>query len=92
MNLVDQNKIQNALIVFIDVVSLKKDNKLENSFDEYKSLVHSSGIFISEEIKIKQRSPTISTFISKGKLEALKDITIRNDIALKKIANGYGWC
>ena len=35
-----------------------------------------------KEIKIKQNSPTISTFISKGKLELLKDIASRGDIEL----------
>ena len=50
-------------------------------YGEFKSLV-SSGTNIFKEIKIKQNSPNISTFISKGKLELLKDIASRGDIEL----------
>ena len=57
-------------------------HKIENSYDEFKSLVLSSGTNIFKEIKIRQNSPTISTFISKGKLELLKDIVSRSDIEL----------
>jgi len=70
---VQENQIQNALIVYLEIESLDH-HKLENSYDEFKSLVFSSGICISKEIKLKQNSPIISTFISKGKLELLKEL------------------
>ena len=82
MHIVDKNQIQNALIVYLEVVSLNHYPKLENSYDEFKSLVSSSGTNISKEIKIKQKLPIISTFISKGKLELLKDVLTGSDIEL----------
>lgn len=82
MNLVNENQIQNALIVFLEVSLLNNNYKLENSYDEFKSLVSSSGTNISNIIKIKQKSPTISTFISKGKLELLKDTISNSNIEL----------
>ena len=82
MHKVHENQIQNALIVYLEINSLDHLNKLENSYDEFKSLVSSSGTNILEEIKIKQNSPTISTFISKGKLELLKNIAFKSDIEL----------
>ena len=78
---VQENQIQNALIVYLEIDSLDH-HKLENSYDEFKSLVSSSGTNISKEIKIKQNSPITSTFISKGKLELLKDILSNTDIEL----------
>ena len=79
---VHENQIQNALIVYLEIASFDHLHKIENSYDEFKSLVLSSGTNIFKEIKIKQNSPTISTFISKGKLELLKDMTSRGDIEL----------
>jgi len=81
MHKVHENQIQNALIVYLEIASLNH-HKLENDYDEFKSLVSSSGINISKEIKIKQSLPIISTFISKGKLESLKDIVSKTDIEL----------
>ena len=82
MHKVHENQIQNALIVYLEIASFDHLHKIENSYDEFKSLVLSSGTNIFKEIKIKQNSPTISTFISKGKLELLKDIVSRSDIEL----------
>ena len=81
MHKVHENQIQNALIVYLEIASLNH-HKLENGYDEFKSLVSSSGINISKEIKIKQSLPIISTFISKGKLESLKNIVSKTDIEL----------
>ena len=81
MHKVHENQIQNALIVYLEIASLNH-HKLQNGYDEFKSLVSSSGINISKEIKIKQSLPIISTFISKGKLESLKDIVSKTDIEL----------
>ena len=80
MHKVHENQIQNSLIVYLEIASFDHLHKIENSYDEFKSLVLSSGTNIFKEIKIKQNSPTISTFISKGKLELLKDIASRDDI------------
>ena len=82
MHKVHENQIQNALIVYLEIASFDHLHKIENSYDEFKSLVLSSGTNIFKEIKIKQNSPTISTFISKGKLELLKGIASRGDIEL----------
>ena len=81
MHKVHENQIQNALIVYLEIASLNH-HKLQNGCDEFKSLVSSSGINISKEIKIKQSLPIISTFISKGKLESLKNIVSKTDIEL----------
>jgi len=82
MHKVHENQIQNALIVYLEIASFDHLHKIENSYDEFKSLVSSSGTNISKEIKIKQNSPITSTFISKGKLELLKDILSKNNIEL----------
>ena len=39
MNPIDINSIQNAFLVYIDIDSLNKNNKLENSLEEFKNLV-----------------------------------------------------
>ena len=82
MNLVDINSIQNAFLVYIDVESLNKKNKLENSFEEFKNLVISSGTSIEGHITFNQKTPVINTFISKGKLEKLKEQVQNNNIDL----------
>ena len=82
MDPVDINSIQNAFLVYIDVDSLNKQNKLENSLEEFKNLVLSSGILIEDHISFNQNTPVINTFISKGKLEALKDLIDAKNIEL----------
>ena len=82
MNLVDINSIQNAFLVYIDVESLNKKNKLENSFEEFKNLVTSSGTSIEGYITFNQKTPVINTFISKGKLEKLKEQVQNNNVDL----------
>ena len=82
MDPVDINSIQNAFLVYIDVDSLNKQNKLENSLEEFKNLVLSSGILIEDHISFNQNTPVINTFISKGKLEALKDLVDAKNIEL----------
>ena len=82
MNLVDINSIQNTFLVYIDVESLNKKNKLENSFEEFKNLVTSSGTSIEGHITFNQKTPVINTFISKGKLEKLKERVQNNNIDL----------
>ena len=46
--------MQNALIVFLDIQSIKKKNDLENGMDEFRRLVDSSGTRIIESIHIRQ--------------------------------------
>ena len=74
MNPIDINSIQNAFLVYIDIDSLNKKNKLENSLEEFKNLVLSSGTAIKDCVSFNQRTPVINTFISKGKLEMLKEL------------------
>jgi len=73
MKHIEINSIQNAFLVYIDVDSLNKENKLENSFEEFKNLVTSSGTLIKDYVSFNQKTPVINTFISKGKLEILMD-------------------
>ena len=72
MNIVENNKIQKAILVYINIESLNRIEKLENSYEEFFSLVQSSGTEIIEKIKFNQRKPLTSTFIASGKLEYIK--------------------
>ena len=76
------NEIQNAFLIFINIDSLNKKNKLENAFDEFKSLVISSGLTIRGSKCFKQSSPVINTFISKGNLNEIRDVILKNDIEI----------
>ena len=40
MHIVENNKIQNALLIFIEVDSLIQDRKLEKDYEEFCSLAH----------------------------------------------------
>ncbi|MAR95096.1 MAG: GTPase HflX [Gammaproteobacteria bacterium] len=82
MHIVESNKIQNALLVFIEVKSLVEDRKLEKDYEEFCSLVSSCDVKIQEKIKLNQKTPSIKTFLSNGKLENIKAIVIKNDIDL----------
>ena len=82
MNPIDINSIQNAFLVHIDIDSLNKKNKLENSLEEFKNLVLSSGTVIEDCVSFNQRTPVINTFISKGKLEMLKELVDTKSIEL----------
>ena len=48
MNSVDINEIKKAFLLFVNVESLSKKTKLENAFNEFKSLV----LKIDEEVGI----------------------------------------
>ena len=82
MKHIEINSIQNAFLVYIDVDSLNKENKLENSFEEFKNLVTSSGTLIKDYVSFNQKTPVINTFISKGKLEILMDEIQKKNIDL----------
>ena len=82
MHIVESNKIQNALLVFIEVKSLVEDIKLEKDYEEFYSLVSSCDVKIQKKIKLNQKTPSIKTFLSHGKLDNIKAIVIKNDIDL----------
>ena len=82
MNSVDINEIKNAFLLFINVDSLNKKTKLENAFDEFKSLVVSSGLIIHGSKCLNQTVPVVNTFITKGNLENLKNQIINNDVEI----------
>lgn len=82
MKIVSINEIQNAFLIFINVDSLNKKNKLENAFDEFKSLVISSGLTIRDSKCLKQPSPVTNTFISKGNLKEVRDEIVNDDIEI----------
>ena len=73
MNIVENNKIQKAILVFIDIESLNKAERLENSYEEFFSLVKSSGAEIVDSLKLNQKAPLTSTFMTIGKLESIKN-------------------
>ena len=80
MNFTKINQIQNAFLIYVNIKSFDQRNKLENSFDEFKSLVLSSGLTIQEQRDISQNTPIINTFLSKGKLEDLKQSISQDEI------------
>ena len=82
MNIVESNTIQKTILVYLEVDSLYESQKLENGFDEFKSLAVSSGLSIKDSLKFTQRSPVINTFISKGKVEKLKNLVLESDVDL----------
>ena len=82
MHIVENNTIQKTVLVYLEVDSLYESQKLENGFDEFKSLAISSGVLIKNSLKLTQKSPVINTFITKGKLEMLKNLVIESDVDL----------
>ena len=82
MHIVENNTIQKTVLVYLEVDSLYESQKLENGFDEFKSLAISSGVLIKNSLKLTQKSPIINTFITKGKLEMLKNLVIESDVDL----------
>ena len=82
MNIVESNTIQKTILVYLEVDSLYESQKLENGYEEFKSLALSSGLLIKNSLKFSQKSPVINTFISKGKLEKLKDLVFESDVDL----------
>ena len=82
MNLSERNAIESALLIYIDVDSFHKNERLENGFEEFYSLVKSSGLVVKELTRFKQKSPITSTFITSGKLEILKDTILSTEIDL----------
>ena len=82
MNIVESNTIQKTLLIYIEVDSFNQKEKLEKSYDEFYSLAHSSGVEIVKATKFKQKIPITSSFISKGKLDQIKNELIDLDVDL----------
>ena len=80
MNFTKINQIQNAFLIYVNIKSFDQRNKLENSFDEFKSLVLSSGLTIQDQRNISQNNPVINTFLSKGKIEDFKQSILQDEI------------
>ena len=74
--------IPKTLIIFIDVESLRTGQELENIYGEFYELVNSAGAEIVQSSSSKQKSPSVSHFINKGKLEEIKDIVDRSKAEL----------
>ena len=72
--IVEKTQIPKTLIVFINVESLRTGQELENIYGEFYELVSSAGADIVQSISSKQKFPSVSHFINKGKLEEIKDI------------------
>ena len=82
MDLIEKNSIQKSLIVFINIESFKKGEDLLNDYEEFESLVKSSDVEIAGSLKFKQNAPVTSSFISIGKLEQIKELSIQNKFDL----------
>ena len=82
MHIVESNKIQNALLIFIEVESLIQDRKLEKDYEEFCSLVSSCDVKIQTKIQLNQKNPSTRTFLSTGNLENIKANVEKNNIDL----------
>ncbi len=80
--IVEKTHIPKTLIIFIDVESLRTGQELENIYGEFFELVNSAGAEIVQSSSSKQKSPSVSHFINKGKLEEIKDIVDRSKAEL----------
>ena len=82
MHIVESNKIQNSLLIFIEVESLIQDRKLEKDCEEFCSLVSSCDVKIQTKIQLNQKNPSTRTFLSTGNLENIKANVEKNKIDL----------
>ena len=80
MDLIEDNKFQNAFLIYVSIDLFYEKNELENDYDEFKSLVISSGLEIKDCRNFNQKIPSINTFITKGNLENLKLQILDKDI------------
>ena len=80
--IVEKTHIPRTLIIFIDVESLRTGQELENIYGEFYELVNSAGAEIVQSSSSKQKSPSISHFINKGKLEEILDIVDKSKAEL----------
>ncbi|MDB4177776.1 GTPase HflX [Gammaproteobacteria bacterium] len=80
--IVKKTHIPRTLIIFIDVESLRTGQELENIYGEFYELVNSAGAEIVQSSSSKQKSPSVSHFINKGKLEEILDIVDKSKAEL----------
>ena len=80
--IVEKTHIPRTLIIFIDVESLRTGQELENIYGEFYELVNSAGAEIVKSSSSKQKSPSVSHFINKGKLEEILDIVDKSKAEL----------
>ena len=80
--IVEKTRIPRTLIIFIDVESLRTGQELENIYGEFYELVNSAGAEIVQSSSSKQKSPSVSHFINKGKLEEILDIVDKSKAEL----------
>ena len=80
--IVEKTHIPRTLIIFIDVESLRTGQELENIYGEFYELVNSAGAEIVQSSSSKQKSPSVSHFINKGKLEEILDIVDKSKVEL----------
>lgn len=70
--IVEQKQISKTLLVFLDIESLRTGEELDNIYGEFYDLVNSAGAEIVGKTSSKQKNPSISHFINKGKLDEIK--------------------
>lgn len=72
--IVEKKLIPKTLIIFLDIESLRTGDELENIYEEFYELVISAGAEIVEKSISKQKAPSVSHFIRKGKLDEIKHL------------------
>ena len=72
--IVEQKQISKTLLVFLDIESLRTGEELDNIYGEFYDLVSSAGAEIVGKTSSRQKNPSISHFINKGKLDEIKDL------------------
>ena len=72
--IVEQKQISKTLLVFLDIESLRTGEELDDIYGEFYDLVNSAGAEIVGKTSSRQKNPSISHFINKGKLDEIKDI------------------
>ena len=70
--IVEQKQISKTLLVFLDVESLRTGEELDDIYGEFYDLVNSAGAEIVGKTSSRQKNPSISHFINKGKLDEIK--------------------
>ena len=72
--IVEQKQISKTLLVFLDVESLRTGEELDDIYGEFYDLVNSAGAEIVGKTSSRQKNPSISHFINKGKLDEIKTL------------------
>ena len=72
--IVEQKQISKTLLVFLDIESLRTGDELDDIYGEFYDLVNSAGAEIVAKTSSRQKNPSISHFINKGKLDEIKSL------------------